>query len=106
MEHYRKWVETVESDPESASALYRDDAILLPTFCSRVRYSPAERKDYFRSLATPLRITTQSVHVQSQTCVTGEYTYVLEDRECPARFLFVFDEAGKILAHHSSAKPS
>lgn len=101
-------------DPDQVTALYADDAVLLPTVSNQVRHNPAEIRDYFVGFLqkSPQGIIDESnIELLSETHATnsGVYTFTFGDGSTvTARFsyLYVASDAGwKILQHHSSAMP-
>jgi len=101
-------------DPDTVTAMYAEDAVLLPTVSNQVRHNHAEIRDYFVNFLqkSPQGVINESnVHVLSDSHATnsGVYTFTFGDGSTvTARFsyLYVATEAGwKILQHHSSAMP-
>jgi hypothetical protein len=85
-------------NPDTVTALYADNAVLLPTVSNQVRHNHEEIRDYF-------------VNILSDTHVTnsGIYTFTFGDgSKVSARFSYLYvasDDGWKILQHHSSAMP-
>ena len=101
-------------DPDQVTALYADNAVLLPTVSNQVRHNPAEIRDYFVGFLqkSPQGVIDESnIELLSETHATnsGVYTFTFGDGSTvTARFsyLYVATDAGwKILQHHSSAMP-
>ncbi len=101
-------------DPDQVTALYADDAVLLPTVSNQVRHNHAEIRDYFVNF---LAKQPQGVIDESNTrdladdlaSNAGVYTFSFGDgSKVTARFSYLYrrvDGAWKILEHHSSAMP-
>ena len=101
-------------EPDTVTAMYADDAVLLPTVSNQVRHNHAEIRDYFVNFLqkSPQGVINESnVHILSDSHATnsGVYTFTFGDGSTvTARFsdLYVATDAGwKILQHHSSAMP-
>ena len=101
-------------DPDSVTALYADDAVLLPTVSNQVRHNHEEIRDYFVSFLQkkPQGVIDESnVSVLSETHATnsGVYTFTFGDgSSVTARFSYLYvatADGWKILQHHSSAMP-
>ena len=100
--------------PDAVTALYADNAVLLPTVSNQVRHNHAEIRDYFVSF---LQKSPQGVIDESNIQILGDkhatnsgvYTFTFGDgSQVTARYsyLYVATETGwKILQHHSSAMP-
>ena len=101
-------------DPDTVTAMYAADAVLLPTVSNQVRHNHGEIRDYFVNFLqkAPQGVINESnVHILSDSHATnsGVYTFTFGDGSAvTARFsyLYVATEAGwKILQPHSSAMP-
>ena len=101
-------------DPDTVTAMYAADAVLLPTVSNQVRHNHVGIRDYFVNFLqkSPQGVINESnVHILSDSHATnsGVYTFTFGDGSAvTARFsyLYVATEAGwKILQHHSSAMP-
>ncbi|MBY4208147.1 DUF4440 domain-containing protein [Rhodococcus fascians] len=111
------WLDTVaQGDPQAINALYREDAVLLPTLWAGVFDSPDERLAYFTDFVSkkPTGATDESVpQLLSPTSgsLSGLYTFTMGEsgQNVPARFTFVFeledDGDVVIVDHHSSKLP-
>ena len=104
----------VTLDPDTVTALYADNAVLLPTVSNRVRHDHAEIRDYFVGFLqkSPQGVIDESnVNVLSDTHATnsGVYTFTFGDGSTvTARFSYLYvatTDGWKILQHHSSAMP-
>ena len=101
-------------DPDDVTAMYADDAVLLPTVSNQVRHNHAEIRDYFVGF---LQKSPQGVINESNVCVlsdthatnSGVYTFTFGDGSTvTARFSYLYvstTDGWKILQHHSSAMP-
>ena len=101
-------------DPDAVTAMYADDAVLLPTVSNQVRHNHAEIRDYFVNFLqkSPQGVINESnVHILSESHATnsGVYTFTFGDGSTvTARFSYLYaatDAGWKILQHHSSAMP-
>ena len=101
-------------DPDAVTALYADNAVLLPTVSNQVRHNHAEIRDYFVSFLqkSPQGVIDESnieMLGDSHATNSGVYTFTFGDgAKVTARYsyLYVATESGwKILQHHSSAMP-
>ena len=103
-------------DPDVVTALYAEDAILLPTLSNTVRHNHAEIRDYFVDFLkkSPRGTINQSnIRDLGDTAVhSGVYTFELsangEKSEAQCRFTYVYGKEGgswKIIEHHSSLMP-
>lgn len=101
-------------DPDQVTALYAEDAVLLPTVSNQVRHNPAEIRDYFVGFLqkSPQGVIDESnIQLLSETHATnsGVYTFTFGDGSTvTARFSYLYvasDTGWKILQHHSSAMP-
>ena len=112
---FEEWNGTLATlDPDTVTAMYAADAVLLPTVSNQVRHNHGEIRDYFVNFLqkAPQGVINESnVHILSDSHATnsGVYTFTFGDGSAvTARFsyLYVATEAGwKILQHHSSAMP-
>jgi len=101
-------------NPDTVTALYADNAVLLPTFSNQVRHNHEEIRDYFVGFLqkSPQGVVDEfNVNILSDTHVTnsGVYTFTFGDgSKVSARFSYLYvasDDGWKILQHHSSAMP-
>ena len=111
------WLEAVNRlDLEGICNLYRADAVLLPTFSSRIRTTPENRADYFRGLAQrkSVLVTLDEASYQEFDLgsgvfsVSGLYDWTFDgESTSTARYSYVFDtrSANPIVQHHSSVVP-
>lgn len=100
-------------DPTQVSALYRPDALLLPTLSDQARTNTAGIEDYFKGFLSkhPTGRIDQRV-IQSDCNVAidaGNYSFELDDQGwVQARYTFVYvyrDGTWSIEHHHSSLLP-
>ena len=101
-------------NPDTVTALYADNAVLLPTVSNQVRHNHEEIRDYFVGFLqkSPQGVIDEfNVNILSDTHVTnsGIYTFTFGDgSKVSARFSYLYvasDDGWKILQHHSSAMP-
>ena len=101
-------------NPDTVTALYADNAVLLPTVSNQVRHNHEEIKDYFVGFLqkSPQGVVDEfNVNILSDTHATnsGVYTFTFGDgSKVSARFSYLYvasDDGWKILQHHSSAMP-
>ena len=109
-----EWNRALQSgDAERVTALYADDAILLPTLSNDIRHNHVEIKDYFVHF---LHKGPTGVIDESNTRTfagilinSGIYTFSLADESsAQGRFTFVYRWGGErwlIIEHHSSLMP-
>ena len=101
-------------NPDTVTALYADNAVLLPTVSNQVRHNHEEIRDYFVGFLqkSPQGVIDEfNVNILSDVHATnsGIYTFTLGDgSQVSARFSYLYvasDDGWKILQHHSSAMP-
>ena len=101
-------------NPDTVTALYADNAVLLPTVSNQVRHNHEEIRDYFVGFLqkSPQGVVDEfNVNILGDTHVTnsGVYTFTFGDgSKVSARFSYLYvasDDGWKILQHHSSAMP-
>ena len=101
-------------NPDIVTALYADNAVLLPTVSNQVRHNHEEIRDYFVGFLqkSPQGVVDEfNVNILSDTHATnsGVYTFTFGDgSKVSARFSFLYvasNDGWKILQHHSSAMP-
>ena len=107
-----RWMDTLLSeDPDQMIALYKDDALLLPTLSNQPRHSQQERRDYFveflaKQPQCALDLCTIHTLSSGDLVMGGIYSFVFKDGStAKARFSFCFDHDGLIVHHHSSLMP-
>lgn len=95
-------------------ANYADNSILLPTVSNKVRYSPAEKEDYFNHFlekAPVGEINERFIQIGCNTALdAGVYTfnYGKTGEKATGRYSFTYKWDGKqwlITSHHSSLMP-
>jgi uncharacterized protein (TIGR02246 family) len=101
-------------NPDTVTALYADNAVLLPTVSNQVRHNHEEIRDYFVGFLqkSPQGVVDEfNVNILSDTHATnsGVYTFTFGDgSKVSARFSYLYvasNDGWKILQHHSSAMP-
>ena len=101
-------------NPDTVTALYADNAVLLPTVSNQVRHNHEEIRDYFVGFLqkSPQGVIDEfNVNILSDTHATnsGVYTFTFGDgSKVSARFSYLYvasDDGWKILQHHSSVMP-
>lgn len=115
---FERWNAALRSgEPQAVSALYSDDALLLPTLSATPRETPTGITDYFTtflSQAPEGRIESREIRLGcNQALDAGTYSFLLhpqgsEPQRLQARYSFVYvyrDGHWKILHHHSSLMP-
>jgi uncharacterized protein (TIGR02246 family) len=117
-ELFERWNSALGSgDPRQVSALYSDDALLLPTLSATSRANREAITDYFATFlaqAPEGRIDTREIRLGcNQALDAGTYSFLLhppaeEPRRVQARYTFVYvyrNGDWRILHHHSSLMP-
>lgn len=101
-------------DPDQVTALYADDAVLLPTVSNKVRHNHEEIRDYFVSFLQKKpqgTIDESNVRFLADDLVinSGVYTFGFGDGSAvSARYTYLYRKVNnewKIAEHHSSAMP-
>ena len=112
---FSNWNDAIQTgDPDKVTAMYAEDAVLLPTVSNQVRHNHSEIRDYFVSFlakspsgeineSNPRQLTNDLVSN------TGVYTFTFGDgAQVMARYSYLYKCIGgewKILEHHSSMMP-
>ncbi len=112
---FQAWIAAMCSGTaESITALYLEDAILLPTFSPKVHHSAAMRQTYFEAIAAlkNLKITVEEQYIRlfgDFAVNSGMYTFSHDVNGkrviIPARFTFAYEKTPQgwfIVEHHSS----
>ena len=112
---FERWNNALASgDPDRVTALYAQDAVLLPTVSNKVRHNHDEIRDYFVGFLAkqPQGIIDEAnVRFLADDLVinSGVYTFTFGDgSSVTARFTYLYrqvDGEWKIAEHHSSAMP-
>ena len=114
---FDKWNASLKTgNPDTVTANYSDDAILLPTVSNKPRTNHAEIRDYFVHFLQKHpqgTIDSRTIKLGCNTAIDmGIYTFKLKDgnasKDVQARYTFQYAfENGKwvIEHHHSSAMP-
>ena len=101
-------------DPAQVTALYHDDALLLPTVSNRPRANHAEINDYFTEFLKkkPVgKIERRIVRLGCNMAVDGgiyTFNFGKDGSSVTGRYTFLYEFVGgewKIASHHSSAMP-
>ena len=112
---FDQWNTTLSTlNPDTVTALYADNAVLLPTVSNQVRHNHEEIRDYFVGFLqkSPQGVIDEfNVNILSDVHATnsGIYTFTFGDgSQVSARFSYLYvasADGWKILQHHSSAMP-
>lgn len=111
---FDKWNTALQSgDPKKVTALYKEDAILLPTLSNQVRHNSQERESYFVDFLAKGpngKIDESNVRIFGDIAInSGIYTFSFKDGStAQARYTFVYlknDGEWVIVEHHSSLLP-
>jgi len=111
---FEEWNEAIQSgSPETVTALYEYNAILLPTVSNKVRHNHKEIEDYFSHFLAkkPVgKINESNIRIFGDIAInSGIYTFTLnEGNPVTARYTYVYRWNGqqwKIIEHHSSQMP-
>lgn len=120
LEILREWMNGINTaDIEKLVNLYDKQAVLIPTFSSRLLDTNEKIRDYFNKVGSKkdLIITLHEKTVNTQEignqlfCVSGIYKWCFSIDDEPltfeARFSYIFDlkKSSPILNHHSSQIP-
>ena len=117
---FDRWNAALASgDAGVVTALYSDDALLLPTLSDQPRDTPAAIRDYFEGFLARQpqgRIDSRQIRLGCNTALdAGTYSFRLAGRDggppewVQARYTFVYvlgDQGWSIQHHHSSLQPS
>jgi len=116
-ELFKKWNDALQTgSAKNVTALYAEDAILLPTVSNLPRTTPAEIEDYFNHFLEkkPFGIIKDRNIKQGCNKLTDAGVYDFEvisngkKEVVPARYTFVYEyrnNVWKIVHHHSSMMP-
>ena len=114
---FDKWNAALATrNPDTVTARYSDDAVLLPTVSNKPRTNHAEIKDYFVNFLQKNpqgTINSRTIKLGCNTATDmGVYTFKLKDgthtKEVQARYTFQYEFENNqwmIEHHHSSAMP-
>ena len=100
--------------PDAVTALYADDAVLLPTVSNQVRHNHDEIRDYFVNFLARKpqgEIKESNIRFLGKDVVinSGVYAFTFGNGDkVTARFTYLYRKVGgewKIAEHHSSAMP-
>jgi uncharacterized protein (TIGR02246 family) len=112
---FERWNAALASgNPDQVTALYAEDAVLLPTVSNQVRHNHDEIRDYFVGFLQKKpqgEIDESNVRFLADDLVinSGVYTFGFADgSSVTARYTYLYrliDGEWKITEHHSSAMP-
>lgn len=111
---FDKWNNALQTrDPAQMTALYANDAILLPTISNQICHNHEEIRNYFELFLQkkPKGVINESnIRIFDELAInSGIYTISCEDNtHLKARFTFLYKWNGKqwlIIEHHSSKMP-
>ncbi len=111
---FTTWNDALQTgDPQQVADLYADKSILLPTVSNELRFTEAEKEDYFEHFLEKKPNGTIDESWITLGCNTatnaGLYTFEYSDgTKVPARFTYTYrwnGEEWEISSHHSSAMP-
>ena len=112
---FSNWNDAIQTgDPDKVTAMYAEDAVLLPTVSNQVRHNHSEIRDYFVSFLAKSpsgEINESNPRQLNDDLVsnTGVYTFTFGDgAQVMARYSYLYKCIGgewKILEHHSSMMP-
>lgn len=105
----------VAHDLDAITALYADDAILLPTLSNQVRRTPAERRDYFAHFVERGPVGTideRDIRLGCDSAIDAglyTFTFAADGGVARARYSYSYelgeDGIWRIGSHHSSLLP-
>ena len=112
---FKTWNDALQTgDPDKVTALYAEDAILLPTVSNQVRHNHAEIREYFVNFLSkkPAGIIMEAnTRLLSDSLASNSGVYIFtfgDDNQVTARFSYLYkciNGEWKIIEHHSSAMP-
>lgn len=111
---FNQWNDAISTNnPKVVTALYAENAVLLPTISNQIRHNHEEIEDYFTLfLASKPRaeLLEQNIRIFDELVMnSGIYAITFEDgTTVNARFSFVYQLLNgewKIIEHHSSRMP-
>lgn len=112
---FDRWNDALQTGkPENVVANYAKDSILLPTVSDKVRYSPAEKLDYFVHFMakSPVgQINERYIQIGCNSALdAGVYTFTYKKtgESVTGRYSYTYKWDGKqwlITSHHSSLMP-
>lgn len=111
---FEKWNQAIQTKtPKTVTALYADNAVLLPTVSNEVRHNHEEILDYFEMFlprGPKGQLVEQNIRIYSELAMnSGVYEFSFDDgSKVMARYSFVYqliNNEWKIIEHHSSAMP-
>jgi len=111
---FSQWNEALQTgDAKAVTALYAENATLLPTVSNRVRHNHEEIQDYFvhfLAKGPQGKLTEQNIRIFDELAInSGVYAFTFADgSSVEARFSYVYqliNGSWKIIEHHSSRMP-
>ncbi len=112
---FDRWNNSLKTGkPENVVANYAQDSILLPTVSDKVRYSPADKLDYFVHFLekSPVgQINERYIQIGCNTALDAgvyTFTYLKTGETVTGRYSYTYKWDGKqwlITSHHSSLMP-
>ncbi|UOP04371.1 DUF4440 domain-containing protein [Conchiformibius kuhniae] len=112
---FDRWNTSLQSGkPANVVANYAKDSVLLPTLSDKVRYSPAEKEDYFVHFlenAPVGEIHERHIQIGCNTALDAgvySFTFAKTGNKAVGRYSYTYQWDGKnwlITSHHSSLMP-
>lgn len=112
---FTRWNEALKTgDAKTVASLYALDSVLLPTVSDKVRYTPAEKEDYFKHFLEkkPVgEINERAIQIGCNWALdAGIYTFTYQKtgEKATGRYSYTYRWDGKqwqISSHHSSLMP-
>ncbi|NYT68442.1 SgcJ/EcaC family oxidoreductase [Pusillimonas noertemannii] len=112
---FDRWNASLQTgDPDKVVANYAQRSILLPTMSNKLRFSAAEKEDYFHHFLADKpsgRINARMIEIGCNTALdAGIYTFTFAStgKQVVARYTYTYNWDGRqwlITSHHSSAMP-
>ncbi len=114
---YQNWIKALLQEGnkvEALLALYKEDAVLLPTLSGKICCNKADKQAYFEHFSNLgiYQVHTQAQHISISGNIAvnaGHYSFVREDQgqtiETFARYSFVYEnnEGNWLISHHHSS---
>ena len=114
---YQNWIKALLQEGnkvEALLALYKEDAVLLPTLSGKICCNKTDKQGYFEHFSNLgiYQVHTQAQHISISGNIAvnaGHYSFVREDQgqtiETFARYSFVYEnnEGNWLINHHHSS---